>query len=455
MMGSALHKVVGLLFGEFDRDEFKKFLYMGTIFSFIIGSYWTMRALKNCIFCKIAGPLLLPWGKLASIIFLFPVVMIYTKMLDRYSREKMLYIVPTIYAIVAFLFGALILFTSASAEVMAARTGWAYYGTQTLAFAWYVFVESYGSLVVALFWAFASEVTMPDSAKKGFPLIYALGQVGAIIGPVVITRLPVWLSLTTDALPIFAASIMTLLVVVGMHRFLQVTPKHMLTSYGGAAAETHEEEPGFFEGLRLLLKHGYLFGIFFVIFAFEFIGAIFDFNFQKAAFMHFGNTPEYTAYTGEYAGTLNFVTLVLLMLGVSNITRFLGVGIALALVPLVFVGALLGFLTFDSLGFLFALMVGSKAINYALNGPALKQLYIPTSNDARFKAQAWIETFGSRASKGGGSLFNIAMGKSASRLQYLSWTGYLGFTLIGLWFFVALFLGKKHKRAIQENTIVC
>ena len=33
-------------------------------------------------------------------------------------------------------------------------------------------------------------------------------------------------------------------------------------------------------------------------------------------------------------------------------------------------------------------MVGSKAINYALNGPALKQLYIPTTTDVRFKAQA-------------------------------------------------------------------
>ena len=51
-------------------------------------------------------------------------------------------------------------------------------------------------------------------------------------------------------------------------------------------------------------------------------------------------------------------------------------------------------------------MVGSKAVNYALNGPALKQLYIPTTPDVRFKAQAWIETFGSRSSKQDGSVFN-------------------------------------------------
>lgn len=62
--------------------------------------------------------------------------------------------------------------------------------------------------------------------------------------------------------------------------------------------------------------------------------------------------------------------------------------------PVIVGFALFGFLSLNSLSFLFALMVGSKAINYALNGPALKQLYIPTTPDVRFKAQAWISLIG-------------------------------------------------------------
>lgn len=54
-------------------------------------------------------------------------------------------------------------------------------------------------------------------------------------------------------------------------------------------------------------------------------------------------------------------------------------------------------------------MTFSTAINYALNGPALKQLYIPTTAGVKFKAQAWIETFGSRTSKQAESFFNMTL----------------------------------------------
>ena len=143
-------------------------------------------------------------------------------------------------------------------------------------------------------------------------------------------------------------------------------------------------------------------------------------------------------------------------------TRFLGVGVALAAMPVIVGLALFGFLSMDSLQFLFYLMVGSKAINYALNGPALKQLYIPTTPDVRFKAQAWIETFGSRASKEAGSIFNMllaplqrAFGEIVGRGHYLMLSGALGFPLLGLWFVTAIYLGRTFKKAIHEKKVVC
>src|SRR5262249_50517980 len=118
--------------------------------------------------------------------------------------------------------------------------------------------------------------------------------------------------------------------------------------------------------------------------------------------------------------------------------------------------------TLESLSFLFALMVGSKAINYALNGPALKQLYIPTTPDVRFKAQAWIETFGSRASKEAGAIFNMVLNTlqsvfwaAAGRAYYLMLSGSLGFPLLALWLFLALFLGNTFRKAIDSKKVVC
>ncbi|MFZ0565319.1 MAG: hypothetical protein WAM28_03955, partial [Chlamydiales bacterium] len=97
-----------------------------------------------------------------------------------------------------------------------------------------------------------------------------------------------------------------------------------------------------------------------------------------------------------------------------------------------------------------------------LNGPALKQLYIPTTPDVKFKAQAWIETFGSRSSKQAGSLFNMslgplqnAFGATLGRSYYLALSGFLCFPLLTLWLFLAIFLGNSFKRAVSTNTTIC
>ena len=132
------------------------------------------------------------------------------------------------------------------------------------------------------------------------------------------------------------------------------------------------------------------------------------------------------------------------------------------MMPVIVGVALFGFLSLNTLSFLFALMVGSKAINYALNGPALKQLYIPTTPDVKFKAQAWIETFGSRSSKQAGSFFNMslspmqsAFGAVAGKAHYLMLSGVICFPLLGLWLILAIYLGRSFRKAVSENKVIC
>lgn len=104
----------------------------------------------------------------------------------------------------------------------------------------------------------------------------------------------------------------------------------------------------------------------------------------------------------------------------------------------------------------------SKAVNYALNAPTLKQLYIPTSKDAKYKAQAWIEMFGSRAAKGVASSVNlqrIAIMKTYGAVDglsvFLTMTTAASFGLVAVWILVAMFAATAYNKAIKENTIVC
>ncbi len=474
MIVSAIQFILQPIFGKFEREEFKKFLRMGLTFTFILGAYWTIRTLKATVFITLVGADYQPIAKTFSIILLVPLVMLYTKILDYYSREKTFYGLSLFYGIFTLLFAILLNTKSigmAESSVIAARTGMEFWGTWILGYLWYVFVESYGSLAIALFWAIASDTTMPDSAKRGFSLVVALGQVGAIIGPKYINKLPDFFIhhlphvpfLHNPSVAVAVASLMIFFSILFLNYFLTATPKNLLVSFKGKNEATveKEQEPGLLEGLWLLLEHKYLLGIFAVNFFFEFIVTVFDFHFQKlAALTYSGNALG--VFMGEYGGAVNMVALVCLLCGVSNITRYLGITVSLCLVPLVIGGAIVGFISYDSITFLFWLMAGSKAINYALNGPALKQLYIPTSHDTRFKAQAWIETFGSRASKEGGSIFNMLLkplqtkfGAIAGRLYHVNLSACVGGSFVIIWFVVALFLGRTFKKAVDEKRVVC
>ncbi len=80
---------------------------------------------------------------------------------------------------------------------------------------------------------------------------------GGIIFPYSIGGLPHRLGLTTDTLSMVCLGMLTLLIIPLVRYFLRVTPNTLLTSFHGKneKQEEGEQEPGFLEGLKLMLKH--------------------------------------------------------------------------------------------------------------------------------------------------------------------------------------------------------
>lgn len=436
-------------FGEFEEREFRKFLRLGVILLTLIGIYWGMRPLKDSLFIQLVGAVYQPYAKTVSVIAMIFLVAFYTKLLDFFTKSKLLSYIPPMF------YGAVMLFYAGFIWVFQKGMIAPSMLTVVLGFIWYSFVESFGSIVIALFWAFATDITKAESAKQGFPLIYLFAQLGGICGPFFFVTLPVNLGVKSDALSILILALLTLVVPVLVNYFLKKTPKDLLASpvVEETSSKTKKQKTGFTEGLKLLFTHKYLLGMFAVNFFFEFISTVFDFNFKLSAGQVYHGT-ELSRYLSLYGTCANLVSFILLLLGVSNITKRLGVGKTLALVPIIFAGALIGYLKLTHLTFLFCLMIISKAINYSLSGPALKQLYIPTSKDAKSKAQAWVETFGSRFSKESGASVNMLY-KPLGAASYKMLTTGLGYVFVVAWFFIALYLGKTYKKAVDSNTIVC
>jgi AAA family ATP:ADP antiporter len=483
-------------FGDFGQEELKKFIKLGVLFGLIIGIYWSLRVLKDTLFQSMVGQTYQPYAKILSLVILFPLIIFYSGLVEKYPRQKLFYLLSGAYGVLSILFGVLMYLQLFGAEPTPYNiVGWL----------WYVYVESFGSLIVALFWAFTTDITTEESGKRGFSIVVMIGQIGGILSPKFFPQIP---KLTDNYISynvvVGILGLLILCIVPLVRYFMATTPKSELKGFGDKKApkedtpadDVHQEKvkPGFLEGLRLMVSKPYLLGIFGIISFFEIIVTVFDYHFKTMARAQLVDDAKVGAYLGDYGFYANLITFLCLLFGISNITRRLGVTIALCCMPVIISGAI-GMMLYSTtlnpitaLTIMFWIMVGAKGVNYSLNGPAMKQLYVPVSDDARYKSQAWIETFGSRGSKAAGSVLNMGHAplvkglNSASALPgsltkgwaskfkdlkgllygasdigsfyHIMFTSFLFFGVCGVWLLVAIYLGRTYQNAVNKKKLV-
>src|SRR5579885_406778 len=444
-----LKRIATALWGKFESwAEVRKFLLMAITFGLIIGVYWTLRPIKDSIFDALVDGKQWLWAaKLVSLFFIVPLVVLYSKLIDTYPRNKVFYGLLGVYTLLTIGFALAFMHPTIGLANKAAS------GDRWLGWAWYVFVESYGSLIVALFWVIATDITLPESAKRGFPLIALFGQMGNILGPRYLNTK--YLGLSNSAPIVAICSGLMFLTILMFWYFWTSTPHRLLASYH-SKEEEKVAEPGFFEGLKLLFSKPYLIGIFFIVSVYEIIVTVIDYHFKQSTFGAFSTEAEKSAFLAGYAETVGWIATICLILGISNIQRVLGMRVSLICLPvLIAVAIVLIVLNPDSLMIAFWIMGLSKAINYALNQPTLKQLYIPTTKEARYKTQGWIEMFGSRGAKASASLVNGLRPAVGSVAPFLYAFGIASLGIIGVWIVLATYVSKVYNKAVDRNEVVC
>ncbi|HEX2978166.1 MAG TPA: Npt1/Npt2 family nucleotide transporter [Candidatus Babeliales bacterium] len=467
-----LTKIARWWWGDFQEGELKKFGLLSLIFGLVIGVYWFLRPLKDSIFQAVVGVDYIPRAKMLSLVVVFPLVLIYSKLVDMFPRQQMFYALCTIYGVLAIVFAFLMNHSTVGLSAGARPDnlwGWA----------WYVYVESFGSLIVALFWAFTADTTQPDSAERGYPVVAFGGQLGNIFGPLALYfimhnfahfemtpegELPVGAAAHSALIhsgAVAGAAIVMGLIMLLVKIFMTSIPKEQLVGYHGKGEKKHDSEPGFFEGLRLIFSSGYLLAIFAIISFYEVIVTVLDFNFKTLATAQFPVQHELTKYLAAYGSWVGVVSMLSIALGINKIQRVLGLGASLALLPILVAVAVLTFKAYPIVSVLFWIMVFSKAVNYALNQPSMKQLYIPTTKDAKYKSQAFIEMYGSRGSKALGSSVNLwrktfieKYGAIAGLDQFIMMCTFASLGIIAFWIPITIYLGRTFKKAVDAKSVV-
>jgi ATP:ADP antiporter, AAA family len=463
-----LHNVIHYFYPDLRNDEIKKFSLLSFIFFLIIGTYWLLRLLKNTIFLKVAFPVCLGWAPQQGCLFqpvakswspfvVLVMVLIYSKLVDIVKKHQLFYIICSFYSLL-FACYAVILFIKDTygVEVLGkftlAAMGWLSYFT----------IESFGSLVVALFWSFTNSITDSESAKRGFPFIVAMAQVSAIIGSATLffsgSIGSLWPILLLASF--LVASIMPL-----VHYFITHIPETQLVGNIAASATEKRKEgflQGFISGLTLLFSRLYLLGVLVISTFYEAVAQIVEYQMQVFASMSpsYASEIAFAQFQSIYGIGINTVSFLVALLGTSYLIKRFGIRISLLIYPCIFAITLLGLVTYfllspSSTALLwatFTAMVIIKGVGYAVNNPTKEMMYIPTSKDAKFKSKGWIDTFGSRFAKAGGAqVTNTFKHNMANLMLYGS---LFGSGLIGIWIIAALFVGRKNKQLIDQSQII-
>lgn len=438
----------------FEPYDFKKLVYLGGAFFFIIGTYSVIRPLKTSVFLGLVGKEYMPYTKILTIFILFPILFLYAKLVDKLKRHQVVYYFLGFYVVTIILTALVLIHPTIGLS-----------NTQTSPlriFGWifYLLIDLYSPLAVGTFWAFANSISDTEYAKKNYGKIVAFSRISGIITPILSWLLMEKVKISyTKSIPIILITSAILLAFATLCvAQIRKIPGYLLHGYEAVyIAEKHkgkEKKVGILEGLKLMVLQPYVFGIFSLVFIYEAISVILDYQMQVQMSVETNNAiGGMSAFMFLYTASFHVLGLIFSAFGTSALLKKIGVYLCLFVMPISTILLMLGLLTWPNLSTVFIIMVVLRALHYGFNAPVREILYIPTSKDIKFKSKAWIESFGRTGSKVSGSMVNAFYSGTA----YLILTRINALFVIGLsviWTVVTILIGKKYDKTIKDGSTI-
>src|SRR5262249_2792367 len=146
---------------------------------------------------------------------------------------------------------------------------------------------------------------------------------------------------------------------------------------------------------------------------------------------------------------VNTISAVLQAFVVSRVIKWLGVGGALVILPIVSCGAytILAFL--PVLGIVRGAKITENSLDYSLNNTARQSLFLPTAREVKYKAKQAVDTFFVRL----GDVLSAGLVFAGTTWFALKPAGFaivnVGFTLV--WIVIALAIGREFRKRAGEG----
>ena len=420
---------------DFSKEEIPVVLLMFAFFFLFILVFQMLRPLKKGMFLEAFGADTELYAKLLNIVISIAAVVAYTYLVNHLKRHRLLYVLGGFFALSFFVLGYLL--------GLPEPPPWSIWG-------FYLWGDLLTTMMVAAFWAYLTDITYPDQAKRLYGAIGTGGVIGGIFGA---TTAKVLLEpLGTSVILMIAGGLMILLALVVFiteqlversTRFKKVTAPLKTQSNFGAALE----------GARLTFASRYLFAIMGLMFFYEIGSQVNDYQFSRFTedLEGLAETQAYVVNASFYA---NLLAVIVQLFLVSLIMRKLGITAALLFLPFALIASSTAFFMVPTLVVAMFLFISDNGLNYSIQQTARESLYVVTTPEEKYKSRAFTNMFIQRLAKGLGIFILIGLGMLGLKGTSTRFLGIITIIVMGVLVVLSIYAGRQFSRMEEQEAKV-
>jgi AAA family ATP:ADP antiporter len=452
----------------------------------LLCAYSLMKVLREPLILAGGGAEVKSYSAAGQALLLLVAVPVYGALANRFPRRRLINIVTT------FFLGCLIGFFAL------AKT------SAPIGVFFYIWLGIFNVMVIAQFWSFANDLYTSDEGRRLFPIV-AFGQsCGAVVGAYLAGRAIDWFGLypifLVAAVFLVAGTLLTNVVDVRERKRTEAARSAMeSTAMLPAATREVRLESGAFKiadleaemrraeeakaapadappaapapskkgeaastgnAFQLVFRSRYLFMIAIMILLLNWVNSTGEYILSRTVSRAATATVEASHLTGDGADAekkvfigkfysnyqlgVNLVGLFLQLFVVSRILKYLGVRVAVMILPSI---ALFGY---GVLAFLPVLSLvrwvktAENATDYSIQNTVRQVLFLPTTREQKYKAKQAIDSFFVRA----GDVFSAGLVFVGTTFLSFHTQAFALFNilLVAAWLWIALRVGKEHAR---------
>jgi AAA family ATP:ADP antiporter len=402
----------------------------------LLTAYYILKPIRDALVVEEWGANIKLYLNAVAAVLLIFVVKIFSSIASRFPRQKL------ITWVTLFFISNIVIFYILHLSGV---------GPAPFGIGFFIWVGIFNLVVIAQFWGFANDLYTEDEGKRLFPLI-AFGAVFGGFAGGIITN---WLvePLGKYQLLLISAAILGICIlftwIIHRREIKRIEAKISKASQEEKLrVEVHEKPLEKVGAFQLLFKNRYLLYIGFFVLLMNFINTNGVFILDKVAEIAAAKATETEFMTKFYASFYNIQNLFAMcvqLFVVSRIFKWFGVRVAIFILPVLALGGYF----FVSLGAALVLVKWVKALengaDYSLVNTARHSLFLITSREEKYKAQAVTKTFFHRA---GDVLAAVFVFSCTTFLAFFTVenVAMVNVVLVLIWIIICVLIFKEHKK---------